>query len=101
MKYVDMGLNTAPPKEGKELQEMHERFIASEGAVPQWRLDMDAHAEALKQKVIEAVEAEGSASLNWSCTGETLFDILAHQWAKVLPQYRFEIRRYHCVAYKE
>ena len=101
MVSINMGLNTQPPKTKEAREEIYNRFIASEGAVPEWRIKMDEHAEALKQQVIDAVEAEGSASLNWSCNGATLFEILAYQWAEVLPQYRFEFGRYRCIAHKK
>lgn len=100
MKCINMGLNTQPPKSEKEREEMYARFIKNNGEVPQWRIDMENEAEALKQRIIEVVETEGECALNWGCTGETLFNCLSCQWADTLPQYRFEIGRYECHVFK-
>ena len=51
---------------------------------------------------VAIVEREGECKARWGVTGRTMHEILAHQLAKELPQYEFEIGyNYHCVARKK
>ncbi len=101
MKTIDMGMNATPPKGQEEFEIIKERFIANCGEVPNWLYQEQQKAEILKQTIIDVVEAEGGAELSWGCDGETRFNIHARQWEQALPQYRFEIARYSCIAYKK
>lgn len=103
MKTINMGLNQEPPKTEAELKEIFDRIdknCGGDSKAKEWQLAGQKKANDLKEEIIRVVEAEGAAELNWSCTGETRFNIHANQWAKALPQYRFEIARYRCVVYK-
>lgn len=99
MKTISMGLNTEPYF--ARADEVIERWKndGNDKMVAQWQ-KMKSDTLALRDKIVETVEADGSCALNWSCTGETLFNILACQWSKAMPEYRFEIGRYSCKVYK-
>lgn len=99
MKTIQMGLNTEPS--WVKADEVIERWKASgnEAMIQSWER-MRADSLELRAKIIEAVEADGVCELNWSCTGATLFDILAWNWKQAMPEYRFEIARYSCIVHK-
>lgn len=97
MKTIDMGLNTAPDFV------KHDEIVArANGRIDfiKMRERMRDDSLALRDQIIAAVEADGKCGLNWNCTGETLFNILACQWERAMPEYRFEIGRYSCYVYK-
>lgn len=100
MKTINMGLNTEP--DWVKADEVIDRWkqAGAEEMVHRWTI-AKARSLELRAKIINTVEAEGVCELNWSCTGATLFDILAWNWKKALPQYRFEIGRYRCVVHKQ
>ena len=100
MKTINMGLNTEPY--WVRADEVIERWKANKNStmVECWEKMRNDSLE-LRNKIIETVEAEGSCGLNWTCTGETLFNILANQWSSAMPQYRFEISRYTCKVYQK
>ena len=100
MKTIEMGLNTAPYFVNAD--EVIARFKANgdeRGA--ESREKMRSETRELRDLIVEAVEADGSCELNWSCTGATLFGILACQWRSAMPEYRFEIGRYSCKVFKK
>lgn len=99
MKTIQMGLNTEPAFVNAD--EIIKRCEANgETAVIEYQKRAKERTLKLKAEIIEAVEADGECALNWGCTGATLFDCLAHQWANALKQYRFEIGRYTCKVFK-
>lgn len=54
------------------------------------------------EKLVEIVEREGECKASFGVTGRTMHEILAHQLAKELPQYDFEIGyNYHCLVSKK
>ena len=103
MKVIQMGLNTEP--RFRNAEEVIARVKANESEetfakwFEMWRKGLK-ESERLRDEIIATVEAEGACELNWSCTGATLFDCLAYNWSKAMPQYRFEIARYSCKVYK-
>jgi hypothetical protein len=100
MKCIEMGLNTSPTWEKEE--EVIARLTANgnQEMLEDW-IKSNEHSKGLRDAIIEEVEANGECELNWSCTGETRFNIHACQWADAMPQYRFEIGRYSCKVYKD
>ena len=99
MKCIEMGLNTEPY--WVRGYEIIERWKAdnNEEMVSYWEKGIN-HSIELRDAIIAEVEANGGCELNWSCNGETRFNIHACQWADAMPQYRFEIARYRCKVYK-
>lgn len=100
MKTIQMGLNTEPYF--IKADEVIARFKASnnQSGVEMWER-MRKTSEDLRDEIIATVEADGKCELNWGCTGATLFDCLAYNWSKAMPQYRFEIGRYSCKVFKD
>ena len=100
MKTIFMGLNTEP------------EWLHSDAAIRRWKAQGNdemvaywekARAKALdlRDQIIAVIEKEGACELSWSCTGRTRHEMHAHQWAKAMPEYDFEIGyNYHCVVRK-
>lgn len=97
MKTIHMGLNTEP------------YWLRADEIIRRWQAEGDTKmvelwenskkkSLELNRQIIEAVERDGEVQLSWGCTGRTLHEILAHQWADAMPAYDFEIGyNYHCV----
>ena len=99
MMTIHMGLNTTPAwVNEEEVVARWEAMNNPEGAAA-WREEAK-YAKQLRNQIEEAVEQYGKVSLDWSCTGATLFDMLACQWANAMPEYRFELGRYKCIVTK-
>lgn len=100
MKIIDMGINTEPPDE-ERTQDAIERWeeLGNKNAVETLK-EVYALAMRLKEEIIEAVETDGIAALDWKCVGAIRFNANANCWAAALPQYRFEIERFKCYVYK-
>lgn len=100
MKTIHMGLNTEPSY--LKADEVIERWKAdgNQGMVYYWEREKNRTLE-LKERIIEAVEADGEVELSWSCDGETRHQMHSIQWAKALQEYKFEIGRYKCIVRKK
>lgn len=99
MKYISMGLNTTP--DWVKADELIAKGLAegNQSFAEMWTRMRDTSI-ALRNEIINTVEKDGKCEIGWSCTGSTLFDILAHQWKNAMPEYRFEIGRYCCKVFK-
>lgn len=99
MMTIHMGLNTTPAWVNEEevvsRRLMNEDFAGAQA----WREEC-AQAKELRNQIEEAVEQYGEAGLSWGCTGASLFDMLARQWARAMPEYHFELGRYKCIVTK-
>lgn len=93
---IQMGLNTAPDFQGAD--ETIARFQSQGNAemVERWK-NAKTRTLALRDEILEALHTHGTVELNWSCTGATLFGILAHQWKNAMPEADFKIGRYSCI----
>ena len=99
MMIIHMGLNTTPAWVN-EAEVVFRRLQNKDYAGAQaWREEC-AQAKELRNQIEEAVEQYGKVSLDWSCTGASLFEMLALQWSKAMPNYHFEIGQYYCVVTK-
>lgn len=99
MKYISMGLNTTPDWTRADELIAKGNAEGNQPFVEMWKRMKDTSI-ALRDEIIKTVEDEGECEIGWSCTGATLFDCLAYQWSKAIPQYRFEIGRYSCKVFK-
>lgn len=99
MKYISMGLNTTPDWTKADELIAKGKAEGNQKFVEMWERMRDSSIE-LRDKIIATVESEGCCEIGWSCTGSTLFDILAWNWKAAMPQYRFEIARYSCKVFK-
>lgn len=101
MKTIDMGINTEPPDEIRTANAI-ERWseIGNVNAVETIK-EVHRLAVSLKEQIIEAVEGEGMAALEWRCVGAVKFHANASCWAAAFPQYRFEIARFVCRVYRK
>lgn len=104
MKTIQMGLNTEPRfAKADEVIARVKKQETAEGFArwfTMWQKGL-AESEKLRDEITATVEKDGKCELNWSCTGATLFDCLAYNWSKAMPQYRFEIARYSCKVFKD
>lgn len=100
IKTIRMGLNTEP--DWLKADEVIARWKAqgNEKMVATWERMRDSSIE-LRDKIIDTVERDGACELDWSCTGETRFNMHACQWKQAMPQYRFEIGRYSCKVFRD
>ena len=96
---VHMGLNTTPAWVNEE--EVVARWEARNKPerAAAWREEAK-YAKQLRNQIEDFVEQYGEVALNWSCTGENMFNMLAHQWSRAMPEYHFEIGRYRCIVTK-
>lgn len=99
MKTIQMGLNQEPDwvKADEVIDRCREK--GNTIMVEAWE-KMKRESIKLRDEIISTVEADGGCELNWSCNGETRFAMHSAQWAKAMPQYRFEIGRYSCKVFK-
>lgn len=99
MKTIQMGLNQEP--DWVKADEVIERWRKSGNTkmIETWE-KMKSESLKLRDEIIATVEADGACELNWSCSGETRFTMHSMQWARAMPEYRFEVGRYSCKVYK-
>lgn len=66
-------------------------------------MGFNSNEEGKVEEFIAIVEREGACKASWGVTGRTMHEILAHQLAKELPQYDWEIdyQSYGCKATKK
>ena len=100
MKTINMGLNTEPSWAKADEVIARWKVEGNDEMVNYWERQKISSIE-LRDEIIRTVEKDGCCSLNWSCLGETRFNIHANQWKEAMPQYRFEIGRYSCKVYAE
>lgn len=100
MKTFYMGLNTEP--DWIRADEIIARWKASgnEKMVEMWG-NMKVKTKQLRDEIAAEVDKNGSASLSWSCDGETRHFMHSRQWEKAMPEYDFEIGRYKCIVRKK
>ena len=99
MKYISMGLNTPPYFTNADEMIAKGNAEGNQSFVEMWTRMRD-NTIALRDEIIKTIDQDGECEIGWSCTGATLFDILAYQWMKAMPQYKFEIGRYSCKIFK-
>lgn len=64
-------------------------------------MGFNSNEDGKVDEFVSIVEREGECKASWGVTGRTAHELLAHQLAKELPQYDFEIGyNYHCLARK-
>ena len=100
MRTINMGLNQEPSWVIAEDAIARWKEAGNQSMVEFWEKEK-ARSLELRDEISRIVEEEGCCELNWSCMGETRFNIHANQWKLAMPQYRFEIGRYSCKVYAE